>query len=267
MLRRHVLFIIDFLKTIDPTLYLDEMRDLIIRFFGRKYRIGLICATLIRFGVTRKKLSLIADRRNEYERSVYMQMVQARVQAGQVVCFDEARIDAASEDRDYARGEERRVNGMRGMVRGARGHSVLAVLSLRGMLDVAISSARGITGPAFMEDFEAIVLPRLGRWPSEENSVVLCDNAIIHYMPDLHRLITAAGALLLYLPSYGYDKQPVEKVFSKTRLWLARNREISRSDPRLEIRRACMSVTHRDAAGYFQSCGIEVTEIADGLYI
>ena len=68
MLRRHVLFIIDFLKTIDPTLYLDEMRDLIIRFFGRKYRIGLICATLIRFGVTRKKLSLIADRRNEYER-------------------------------------------------------------------------------------------------------------------------------------------------------------------------------------------------------
>ena len=93
--------------------------------------------------MTRKKLSLIADRRNEYERSVYMQMVQARVQAGQVVCFD----------------EERRVNGMRGMVRGARGHSVLAVLSLRGMLDVVISSARGITGPAFMEDFEAISCP------------------------------------------------------------------------------------------------------------
>jgi transposase len=76
-------------------------------------------------------------------------------------------------------------------------------------------------------------------------------------MPDLHRLITAAGALLLYLPAYGNDKQPVEKAFSKTRLWLARNREISRSDPRLAIRRACMSVTHRDASGYFQSCGIE----------
>ena len=49
-------------------LNLDDVRDLIIRFFGRKYRIGLICATLIRFGVTRKKLSLIADRRSEYER-------------------------------------------------------------------------------------------------------------------------------------------------------------------------------------------------------
>jgi hypothetical protein len=97
--------------------------------------------------------------------------------------------------------------------------------------------------------------------------VVLCDNAIIHYMPDLHRLITAAGALLLYLPAYGYNKQPVEKAFSKTRLWLARNREISRSDPRFAIRRACMSVTHRDAASYFQSCGIEVTEIADSIFI
>ena len=97
--------------------------------------------------------------------------------------------------------------------------------------------------------------------------MVLCDNAIIHYMPDLHRLITAAGSLLLYLPAYGYDKQPVEKAFSKTRLWLARNREISRSDSRLAIFRAWMSVTHLDAAGYFQSCGIEVTEIADGLFI
>ena len=66
------------------------------------------------------------------------------------------------------------------MVRGTRGHSVLAVLSLRGMLGVAISSARGITGAMFMVDFRALILPRLGRWPSEENSVVLCDNAVSH---------------------------------------------------------------------------------------
>ena len=60
-------------------------QGLLIRFFGRKYRIGLICATLIRNGVTRKKLSLFADRRNEYERMVYMQMIRAHVQGAQAL--------------------------------------------------------------------------------------------------------------------------------------------------------------------------------------
>ena len=184
-----------------------------------------------------------------------------------MLCFDEARIDATSQDHEYGRGEGRRVNALRGMVRGTRGHSVLAVLSLRGMLGVAISSARGIIGAMFMVDFRALILPRIGRWPSEENSVILCDNAVIHYMPELHRLITAAGALLIYLPACGYDKQPDEKAISKARLWLARNREISRSNPRLAICRAFMTVTHSDAAGYFLSCGIEVTEISPGLFI
>ena len=119
------------------------MQGLLILFFGRKYRIGLICAPLIRKGVTRKKLSLIVDRRNEYERMVYMQMIRAHVQGAQVLCFDEARIEATSQDRKYGREEGRRVNALRGMVRGTRGHGVLAVLSLRGMLGVAIFRVRG----------------------------------------------------------------------------------------------------------------------------
>ena len=61
-------------------------------------------------------------------------------------------------------------------------------------------------GAVFMVHFRALSLPRLGRWPSEEKSVVLCDNAVIHYMPELHRLITAAGALRIYLPACGYEK-------------------------------------------------------------
>ena len=87
ILRRHELYLTHYLKNINPTLYLDEMQGLLIRFFGRKYRIGLICATLIRNGVTRKKLSLIADRRNEYERMVYMQMIRAQVQGASSAVF------------------------------------------------------------------------------------------------------------------------------------------------------------------------------------
>jgi hypothetical protein len=93
ILANHLDFLIDHLHSVDATLYRDEMQSLLIRFFGRLYSVSLICATLIRRGVTRKKLSLIAARRNDYERLVYSNFIREHVTASQVLCFDEARID------------------------------------------------------------------------------------------------------------------------------------------------------------------------------
>lgn len=147
ILANHLDFLIDHLHSVDATLYLDEMQSLLIRFFGRLYSVPLICATLIRRGVTRKKLSLIAARRNDYERLVYSNFIREHVTASQVLCFDEARIDPRSEERNYGRGLSRRVRGLRAMTRGQSGFSCLCVMSLEGVLSVAVSRAKGITGP------------------------------------------------------------------------------------------------------------------------
>jgi len=262
----HVLFLLEHFENVDPTIYLDEMQGLLIRFFARKYKISLICATLIRRGVNRKKLSLIAERRNEHERAVHMRLIRQRFTAEHIVCFDEARIDPITQYRTHGRGQERRVNYTQHYLRGQRGHSVLGFLVLEGMLSVAISPARGITSDMFLLDFKTHLLPHLNPFPGPR-SVVLCDNAVIHHIAELRLLVEAAGALLLYLPAYGYDFQPVEKCFSKIRLWLSRNRALARSNPRVAIYRACMSITGTDAANYFRSCGIEVQEIVDGVFI
>ena len=91
------------------------------------------------------------------------------------------------------------------------------------------------------------------------------DNAIVHYVPELFDLIRQAGAYLHFFPAYGYDLNPVEKVISKARAWLARNRDVAESNPLLAIRRAFASVTATHIAGYYRSCGIAVEEVAEDL--
>ena len=80
------------------------MQGLLI-FFGRKYKVPLICATLLRYGVNRKKLSLIASRQNDHERTVHLYTVRNYFTAEQILCLDEARIDARSQHREHGYGQ------------------------------------------------------------------------------------------------------------------------------------------------------------------
>ena len=59
------------LREEDCTLYLDEMADRLEAQFGTRWRENLICATLLRYGITRKKLTIDSTKRNEFERALF----------------------------------------------------------------------------------------------------------------------------------------------------------------------------------------------------
>ncbi len=86
-----VVYLISYLEQVDPSIYLDEMQHLSIRVFSRYYSVGRICTTLIRNKITRKKLSLIADRQNEEEKRMYREFM-AQFTATQRLYLDEASI-------------------------------------------------------------------------------------------------------------------------------------------------------------------------------
>ena len=46
-------------------------------------------------------------------------------------------------------------------------------------------------------------------------SVVIMDNATIHYTPSTVNLFEEVGALVHYLPPYSPDMNPIEEAFSK----------------------------------------------------
>jgi len=52
---------------------------------------------------------------------------------------------------------------------------------------------------------------------SNPHSIVVIDDAFIHYGDGIYDLICDAGALLMYLPSYSPKYNPIEEFFSKSK--------------------------------------------------
>jgi transposase len=81
------------------------------------------------------------------------------------------------------------------------------------------------------------------------------DNLSPHKSDPTLALITQAGALVLFLPAYSPDLNPIEKMWSKVK---ARLRTLEARTPAELVKaigQALDQVTAQDALGWFTSCG------------
>jgi transposase len=244
-------------------MYLDEMQELLWAETGREYPISTICTTLRRYNYTRRKLRAIMIRRDFVEEANFIE-VFGQYPGGYFLFGDESRKDPRALDRSYGRG----VCGTRTTVLREWGRSLsfsaFGLLGLGGMVDCHVSGVRGVDAELFLEILYFHVLPYLRPFPNE-NSILVLDNASIHHDPRVRQMVESTGARLVYLPPYANNLNPIEEAFSKAKLWLQRNRAVAESDPKWALTKALMSITHADAAGYFQHAGYHVTELVPGL--
>jgi len=52
------------------------------------------------------------------------------------------------------------------------------------------------------------------------NSIITMDNASIHHIDPVFKLITATGALVKFLPPYSPDLNPIEEVFAEVKHYM-----------------------------------------------
>ena len=75
-----------------------------------------------------------------------------------------------------------------------------------------------------MEFVETKLLPNVmpfdGRNP---NSVIILDNASIHHVDEVIELMQSTGALVIFLPPYSPDFNPIEAAFGKIKINLKAN--------------------------------------------
>ena len=71
----------------------------------------------------------------------------------------------------------------------------------------------GSTDTEIFENFIEKLLPYCGRWPAQE-SVLIMDNALFHHLDKIQQMYDDAGVILLYLPPYSPDFNPIEEHFS-----------------------------------------------------
>jgi len=113
-------------------------------------------------------------------------------------------------------------------------------------LDGAMNAA------AFLAYVEQVLVPTL-----EPGDIVVLDNLPAHKPPAIRKAIEAVGAVMLFLPPYSPDFNPIEMAFAKIKALLKKAAARTVHGLWNAIRDAIDAVTPHDARGFFTTCGYE----------
>ena len=124
---------------------------------------------------------------------------------------------------------------------------------------------RGTVNTARFEPWvEHSLVPHLGRFLyGEPRSVVILDSASIHHSPRIVQLIQATGAVVLYLPPYSPDFNPIELFFREYKTSLRRDLGSFNDDDTWFSAhfKALCSVTPAMARNFFRHCKVPGCEV------
>ena len=93
----------------------------------------------------------------------------------------------------------------------------------------------------------------------QPGDIVILDNLSSHKVTGVQDAIAAAGAMLLYLPPYSPDLNPIEKLFAKLKAWLRKAAKRSVEALWNEIGDLLNTISPTECANYFASSGYVYT--------
>ena len=191
------------------------------------------CRFLQKSNFSRKKMTLIAIQQSEALRARFVAEI-SQYSPNMLVFVDETgsdRKDAIQRFGYSLRGS--RCYSKKLLAKGKQ-ISAIAALSMEGVVDVQFAYG-GVDGETFADFVELCLLPNLLTFDGvNPNSVVVMDNASIHYNIRVERLISGVGALLVHLPPYSPDLNPIEESFSAVKSFLKANEVIATTTEDIE---------------------------------
>lgn len=139
-------------------------------------------------------------------------------------------------------------------VPGDRGGNVstIGALALDG-LRTGLSVPGPIDGETMLYFVEELLVPTLHR-----GEIVVMDNISIHKLDAIEDAIEAAGAWVLFLPTYSPDLNPIEHGWSKVKALLRSLKPRTLPDLLDALGEAFASITLSDILGWFRHCGYRV---------
>ena len=135
--------------------------------------------------------------------------------------------------------------------------SAIGVMSYNGIEDMYIAEGN-VNSDTFLQFIQCCLLPILLPFDGDNpRSVIILDNAAIHHVELVTRLISATGALVRFLPPYFPDLNPLEEAFSKVKSYLRNNESAYQctTTPRILISEAFLSISTEDCQNYFKHAG------------
>jgi len=127
-----------------------------------------------------------------------------------------------------------------------RNLTLLCALTLAGPTAPLVVEG-GVNGDVFVAYIRQVLVPVL-----RPGQVIVLDNLGAHLRPQVRELIESTGALLVYLPPYSPDLNPIEFMFSKLKAALRALAARTQEGVLDALRLALDTVTPSDAQGWFQ---------------
>lgn len=129
--------------------------------------------------------------------------------------------------------------------------TLVAGLSMDGIVAPMVMDG-AMDGEMFSAYVRTLLVPCL--MPGD---IVIMDNLPAHKVASAREAIEAAGAILLFLPPYSPDFNPIEKAIAQIKAFLKKT--AARTKPELDaaIAKAIDLVTPQNARNYFDTCGYQ----------
>jgi transposase len=129
-------------------------------------------------------------------------------------------------------------------------HGAWKTVTFVGALRQRGMTAPFMNGPMFLAYVRQCLVPTLKR-----GETVLMDNLPVHKVAGVAEAIQAAGAMLIYLPKYSPDLNPIELAFSKLKAHLRKAAE--HTIPRLlrRIGRVVTDFSAQECKNFFRHAG------------
>lgn len=253
----HELFIIGMIHE-NPCLYLSEICQAIKDATGVIVSGSTVCRILRKNGFTRKKAQQIAKQRCVEYRAMFMAQV-LQFPRESFVWVDETGSDARSHIRRFGYS----LLGLppvytRRLTHGKRISAIAAICS-KGLLAVELTT-ESVNAECFFDFLRGTLIPNMKPFDgSNSNSILIVDNCSIHHVGQVKKLLDDAGILLIYLPPYSPDYNPIEESFSFVKYYLKNHDEILQTVPGKEaisiVQAAFDSITEKDCNAWITDCG------------
>lgn len=138
-------------------------------------------------------------------------------------------------------------------VPGERGKNIstIGAISLAGIL-TGLSVPGSIDGEVLLFFVEEMLAPLL-----KQGDVVIMDNVAMHKQEEIEDVIEARGALVIFLPTYSPDLNPIENCWSKVKAILRSLKPRTLEELLDALVEAFSSITIDNILGWFTHCGYQ----------
>ena len=214
----------------NPSVYLAEVCYTVHDITGEAVSTSTICRLLKQYGFLRKKIRQVALQRCESLRGAFMAQV-CLLKREMFVWIDET----GSATRDAVRKYGYALRGMRAeyhrmLVRGQRVNAV-AALSSNGIVALDLTTDT-VNGDTFFDFLRGSLIPNMMPFNgTNPQSIIVMDNCSVHHVQEVKDLLWQAGIVVLFLPPYSPDLNPIEEAFSYIKGYLRKHDELIQSLP------------------------------------